>query len=70
MSHTGGGGINVGDGKVDKATATNEGQTRQFDVKWLDPVRFLDETNRRGMIHRDIFDTAIEHMILTSGNLA
>lgn len=70
ISRTGGGGINVGAAKVDKATSTNEAQTRQFDVKWLDPVRFLDEINRRGMIYRHIADAGIGQIVLLSGNLA
>lgn len=70
VSRTGGGGINVGAAKVDKATSTNEAQTRQFDVKWLDPVRFLDEINRRGMIYRQIADASIGQIVLLSGHLA
>lgn len=69
-TRTGGGGVNVGAAKFDKSAQAQEGQTKQFDPQWLNPLTFLDDAGKRGMIVRDLAVAGIDQLVLISGRLS
>ncbi|BCM84421.1 hypothetical protein [Methylobacterium indicum] len=66
---TGGGDINVVAARVNKSASEQTGQVRQFDPKWLNPLTFLDDAERRGLIKRDIKSSEIGQIVLFTGQL-
>lgn len=69
-SHSGGGGVNVGIGKLDTTAGSQTTQVRQFDPQWIAPLTFLDQANQKGLIVRGLSRARIGQFVLTSGTLA
>ena len=68
---TSSGGLGVaGFAKLDQADAEQTGQTRQFDPRWLAPLRFLDEAAKKEMLVRELLVARIGQLVLPSGRLA
>lgn len=65
-----GGGFDVKIVGANVSTGEDSSLKTEYDPQWVAPLTFLEEADKRGMIHRDIAKARIGKLLLISGQLA